>query len=231
MAQVTVILYRYPCSYSQQSKGAEQVLSYRLYISALQKVLLHWNQWHQQWNDIVVPIPETIANQTPRLRWVQPNVGYSCWAIDNVNISVVCLDCMAPPLKSLFDYFASSLETERQWQTPFESGMVVTNICGRSNRVLQFSTVGRQSYAITRLPMLSGTAFIQFNVVINCNGASVGPQHIRVEYSTDSSSWNLAQEECLLPKDCEDYTLGSVYPSDNSTTWRRVLLLLPHSKW
>ena len=32
---------------------------------------------------------------------------------------------MAPPLNSLFDDFASSLETERQWQTPFESGMVI----------------------------------------------------------------------------------------------------------
>ena len=185
---------------------------------------------HQQWNDIVVPIPETVANQTLRLRWVQPNVGYSCWAIDNVyiNISSFCLDCMAP-LTDLFDDFASSLTTDMQWQMPLEFGSIVTNVCGRSNRVLQFSTVGRQSYAITKPLVLSGTTLVQFDLVINCNGANVGPQNTRVEYSTDGSSWNLVQEECLIPNDCEDYTFGSIYHSDIYSTWRRVLLLLPNN--
>ena len=181
---------------------------------------------HQQWNDIVVPIPETVANQTVRLRWTQRNVSYSCWAIDNVNISVACLDCIAP-LTSLFDDFATSIETERLWRTPFQYGSVATNVCGRSNQVLQFATVGRLSYAITNPLLLAGSAFVQFDLVINCNGVNVGPQNIRVEYSTDGSSWNLVQEECLLPNNCNEYTFGSVYNSDIYSTWRRVLLLLP----
>ena len=112
---------------------------------------------------------------------------------------------------------------------PFEFGSIATNVCGRSNQVLQFSTVGRSSYAITRPLMLTGTTFVQFDLVINCDGANVGPQNIRVEYSTDGSSWNLVQEECLLPNDCQDYTFGSVYYSGVYSAWRRALLVLPSS--
>jgi len=179
---------------------------------------------HQNWNNIVVPIPDSVANQTLRLRWVQPNIGYSCWAIDSINI---CLDCMPPLLAELFDNFAVSFETERQWQMPFEYGSVATNVCGRSNRVLQFATVGQLSYAITNPLLINGTTFVQFDLVINCNGANVSPQNIRVEYSIDGSSWNLVQEECLLPNDCDEYTFGSVYHSDIYSTWKRALLLLP----
>ena len=182
---------------------------------------------HQQWNEILVPIPDTVANQTLRLRWVQPSVGYSCWAIDNVNISVVCLTCLAPPLTSLFDDFIMSSVTQRQWQMPFEYGSIAANVCERTNQVLQFGTIGRPSFAITRPLMLTGSAFAQFDLVINCNGANVGPQNIRVEYSTDGSRWNLVQEECLLPNDCDEYTFGSVYHSGIYSTWRRALLLLP----
>ena len=41
---------------------------------------------YQGWNDIVVYIPNSVANQTLRLRWVQSNIGYSCWALDNIRI-------------------------------------------------------------------------------------------------------------------------------------------------
>ena len=182
---------------------------------------------NQQWNDIVVPIPETVANQTLRLRWVQPNVGYSCWAVDNVNISVVCLDCMVSPLNSLFDDFTTPSATERHWQLQY--GRVVSGVCGRSNKVLQFSTVGHLSYAISRPFVLNGTAFVQFDLVINCNSTNVGPQTINVQYSIDGSTWSLVQEECLLPNDCESYGFGSVYYSSMYSSWRRVLLQLPES--
>jgi len=179
---------------------------------------------YQQWNSVIVPIPEAIANQILRLRWVQPNTGYSCWAIDNVNIS--------PLLNELYDDFSNSQLTNSLWQTPFQYGSISSGLCTRSSNALQFSTVGSPSYAITQplnLITNGGTAFIQFDLVFNCNGANIGLQNIKVEYSTNGSSWNLVQEQCLSPNNCEYYTLGSVYYSTMYTTWRRVLIVLPAS--
>ena len=187
---------------------------------------------YQQWNRVIVPVPEAVANQTLRLRWVQPSNGYSCWAIDNVNISTFCLACVAPPLSELYDEFANSELTNSLWQAPFQYGTVTSNLCDRPN-VLQFTTTGRPSYAITKPLNLtsstSTTAFVQFDLVINCNGNSVGTQHVNLQYSTDGSNWHLMQEECLTPDNCESYTLGSTYYSSMYTTWRRVLVLIPAS--
>ena len=41
---------------------------------------------YQGWNDVVISVPNTVANQTVRLRWVQSNTGDSCWALDNIRI-------------------------------------------------------------------------------------------------------------------------------------------------
>ena len=187
---------------------------------------------YRQWNHVIFPIPEVIANQTLRLQWIQPSTGYSCWAVDNINISTFCLDCIAPPLNELYDDFANPGLTNSLWQTPFQYGMVASNLCDRSN-VLQFSTVGRPSYAITRpLNLASSTstmAFVQFDLVIDCNGNSVGTQHVYLQYSTDGSDWHQMQEECLDPNNCDSYTLGTVYYSSMYTTWRRVLVPIPAS--
>lgn len=186
---------------------------------------------YQQWSYISVSIPEAIANQTLRLRWIQPNTGYSCWAIDNVNITIFCPDCVAPPLNELYDDFENSELTNSLWQTPFQYGTATSGLCDRSSNVLQFSTVGRPSYAITKPLNLtsSSTAFVQFDLVINCNGNNVGAQNIHLEYSTDGSNWNYVQDQCLPPNNCEYYTLGSVYHSTMYTNWRRVLVIIPDS--
>ena len=41
---------------------------------------------YQGWHDVAISIPSPVANQTLRLRWVQSNTGYSCWALDNIRI-------------------------------------------------------------------------------------------------------------------------------------------------
>ena len=41
---------------------------------------------YQGWRDVVISIPNIAANQTLRLRWVQSNLVYSCWALDNIRI-------------------------------------------------------------------------------------------------------------------------------------------------
>lgn len=41
---------------------------------------------YQGWNDVEMSIPNSIANQTLRLRWIQSSIGYSCWALDNIRI-------------------------------------------------------------------------------------------------------------------------------------------------
>ena len=41
---------------------------------------------YQGWNDVALSIPNPVANQTLRLRWVQSNIGYSCWALDDIRI-------------------------------------------------------------------------------------------------------------------------------------------------
>ena len=190
---------------------------------------------YQQWNNVIIRVPETIANQTLRLQWIQPNISYSCWAIDNVNITTFCFDCVTPPLNELYDDFANSDTTDSLWQTPFQYGTLTPHLCGRSSNVLQFSTVGRPSYAVTKPLNFTSitsttTLFVQFDLVINCaEASSVGTQNIRLQYSTDGSNWNLVEEQCLAPNTCEYYTLGSVYYSSMYTNWRRVLAILPTS--
>ena len=185
---------------------------------------------YRQWSNVIVPVPESIADQTVRLRWVQPSSGYSCWAIDNVNI---CSDCVTRPLNKLYDDFASSELTSSLWRTPFQYGSVASRLCDRSSNVLQFSTVGRPSYAITKPLNLtsstSTTAFVQFDLVINCNGNTAGTQNIKLQYSTDGFNWNIVREQCLPPNNCEYYTLGSVYHSTMYSNWRRALVVIPAS--
>lgn len=187
----------------------------------------------QQWQHVLLPVPESIANKTIRLRWRQPSTSYSCWAIDNVNISTFCLDCVAPPLNQLYDDFANFELTSSLWQTPFQYGGVTSDLCNRSSNALQFSTMGRPSYAVTRPLNLTRSnnamAFVQFDLVINCNGNNVGTQNVTMQYSTDGSNWHLMQGQCLPPNNCEYYTLGNVYYSSMYTNWRRVLAIIPAS--
>ena len=41
---------------------------------------------YQGWKDVAISVPDPVANQTLRLRWIQSNIGYSCWALDNIRI-------------------------------------------------------------------------------------------------------------------------------------------------
>ena len=185
---------------------------------------------YQQWRSVVVSIPESIADQTLRLQWIQIATDYSCWAIDNVKI---CSDCGTRPLNELYDDFANPELTSLLWQTPFQFGTITSRLCDRSSNILQFSTVGLPSYAITRplnLTIATGTtAFVQFDLVINCNGNTAGTQNIKLQYSTNGSDWNLVKQQCLPPNDCESYTMGSVYYSTVYTSWRRALVIIPSS--
>ena len=185
---------------------------------------------YQQWRSVAVFISDFVADQVLRLQWIQVTTDYSCWAIDNVNI---CSDCGTHPLNELFDDFASPELSSLLWQTPFWYGRITAHLCDRSSNILQFSTVGLPSYAITRplnLTITTGTtAFVQFDLVINCDGNTAGTQNIELQYSTDGSNWNLIQEQCLPPNDCETYTMGSVYYSTMYTSWRRALVVIPSS--
>lgn len=178
---------------------------------------------YQQWKNTIVPIPEAIANRVLRFRWIQQNNGYACWAIDNVNVIIVT------QVNQLYDDFANAQLTNSQWQTPFQYGTITSGLCDRSNNVLYFSTAGRPSYAITKPLNLASsvTSFVQFDLVINCNGTSSVAQNVTLQYSTDGSDWHLMQKQCLSTEDCEHYTLGSVYYSTMYTNWRRVLAIIP----
>jgi len=39
---------------------------------------------YQGWSDVAISVPATVANQTLRLRWIQSNIGHSCWALDSI---------------------------------------------------------------------------------------------------------------------------------------------------
>ena len=73
---------------------------------------------YQQWQNVSLIIPDAVAGQTIRLQWIQRNIGYSCWALDNIMI------------QASVSFLLTALSSDSillSWETPIldpQSGMV-----------------------------------------------------------------------------------------------------------
>ena len=95
---------------------------------------------YQGWNDVAISIPNPVANQTLRLRWVQSNTGHSCWALDNIRIeNLVTFELMVMSSSSILVTWQPFQQNDRviryhviisETQILYSSNGVVTSVMG-----------------------------------------------------------------------------------------------------